>query len=45
MQPFLKPKNLTTKIQKIDNIAKLYADPETNKAKIEEIEKAIGGGQ
>lgn len=40
----LKTKNVDA-IQKIDDIAKLYADPETNKAKIEEIEKAIGGGQ
>ena len=31
-------------IQKIDDIAKLYKDPNTNKAKIEEIEKTIGGG-
>jgi hypothetical protein len=38
----LKTKNADA-IQKIDDIAKLYMDPVANKAKIEEIEKAIGG--
>jgi hypothetical protein len=32
------------RIQKIDDISKLYMDPVANKEKIEEIEKAIGGG-
>jgi hypothetical protein len=39
----LKTKNADA-IQKIDDISKLYMDPVTNKEKIEEIEKAIGGG-
>lgn len=38
----LKTKNPDS-IQKIDDISKLYADPVVNKAKIEEIEKIIGG--
>jgi len=32
-------------IKKIDDIAKLYADPEANKDKIAEIEKQLGGGE
>jgi hypothetical protein len=39
----LKTKNVDA-IQKIDDISKLYMDPVANKEKIEEIEKAIGGG-
>jgi hypothetical protein len=39
----LKTKNADA-IQKIDDISKLYMDPVANKEKIEEIEKAIGGG-
>ena len=38
----LKNKNVDA-IQKMDDIAKIFMDPETNKEKIEEIEKIIGG--
>jgi hypothetical protein len=41
-------KDLKTKnpeaIKKIDNISKLYSDPDANKDKIAEIDKLIGGG-
>jgi hypothetical protein len=38
----LKGKNADA-IQKMDDIAKIFMDPEANKEKIEEIEKIIGG--